>query len=1450
MATQKFTYTGATKKWKRTGKQYVFNKQNRKWLTAHFKQSYNKGTQPQYKLPSHLRYNPYTNQIQTINRQKKLMSRIQKTAPKFKTNQVVQRGRQAGLVKPSQRQLKKRIKDPERFRQPIKVQDFTNNDVLYKKKRFEYRFNNAFSLRENVRRRLQQTKSSNPNAIYNVILSQGGINKAYTTYRTGNEDMLVDDVSNKYNQYINQYEGNESSSEYIPDTGIRGDAVLPTSITIQRWTPKPNSGNQLIGSGSTNHNNINGDKFIHINIPNVKNCFYSTLAILNSTCSRRSKVEDFDTLLSQIKQGWKPFKKIIQEKASSIKEKFSKVMKKTHKYEINQNYTDECDMTAHVNYNANGVYGSKAKGWDKKICILDCKFNEIKTISPTCPDTMKKDKHDKYLSTLPTYYMMLYKNHYSALIPRDAIEKVGHSFDDWNDELNKVLTVENENINRPIKKNTFQQIPNDTELLNEIKERLRHRNKIAKEWNKQNKGKIPKPVFDYKQINRMIVDEYCSKMKAKNLKPYSYELFNKEYDYKIATYDIEATNNYEAGEFTPLFNVGQDDGISLENETKMPFQSYMIGLSWFEYPQFDVEGEEDTFKSYNEDDVDMTTLRYKGERIYRYERFEGMDCIKQFFDFLTKHADKFNDYTFFAHNGANFDVPILLRENLCVNENWRITKAVELNGGYIGLTIDDGSNKINFKDSLRHLTGSLDSLCKEIDTKHKKKKELFEPNEINLQNWNTQKYLPNLREYLKHDCLSLLDLVDIYSHTLYYSYVPNIQEFNDVQNVKLEEGDNPICGCCSSECRGAIANSEKNKGRWFWACSECKFADNKPKWIRWCDEDEIEKLSEKVQVKITNRVCRINMTDCFTSSSFAKKLLYKHYLPHHSNSRYKIYTLCKREEQSIRKGYFGGRTEAFVLGDTNNMGYDKVFYFDETSKYPAEMCKHRIPYGNPTYVYPTEETNKSYNSVYKFVKQNFGFYKCRIKSTAFSKNYKPLIGYKDPETKRLQFQFYNDWFEIEGLFSHEILTGLEYNLYEFEIIHCIKFQGDHILKNIAKGLFDNKAVAKKKGNSVEAKSNKIVVNSLYGLFGLNTYDRDGISIVDINDIGAYKKMTEPDENGDCKFTKVAVQGNYRFIRSKSDIEVNDVNVAVASSITSYARCSLWEYLFMTELNGGKCLMVDTDSCISTLDFMKTEHYDPVDVKMSSGWCKGKTFRFKRDMVKRFCWDKKGEELGSWKNECEEDLEDEFAKKWCKQHKLDKKSLTKEQKKRMKDHVINCMGLQRRYNRMQKDESYSFDKLIMTGCKQYYLHKRLFDGKYMETKKMKGLRQGEDEDESKFVYETYEDMEKKMNGMPLGLIHFERLINGGKIFQNQEQFKNPLANHLDENNPFSIDIVSNGKKFKQVYTKGKQVVHEGRGIEIQAWNYPEDYSMVNGVMVVDYSKPSIQTNLSTLIPQDY
>jgi hypothetical protein len=557
------------------------------------------------------------------------------------------------------------------------------------------------------------------------------------------------------------------------------------------------------------------------------------------------------------------------------------------------------------------------------------------------------------------------------------------------------------------------------------------------------------------------------------------------------------------------------------------------------------------------------------------------------------------------------------------------------------------------------------------------------------------------------------------------------------------------------------------------------------------------------------------MNECFTSSSYGKKLLYKHYLPHNRGAKYRISNLGKEKEQRIRKGYFGGRTEAFVLGSTELMGYNKIYYYDETSKYPAEMEKHKIPYGIPKIVVAKPEDNYNRDSVYKFVKANFGFYKVMIKSTSFSKKFKPLIGYKDPNTMRLNFQFYDDWFEMDGLFSYEIMTGLKFNLYEFKIIECIKFQGDTILKGISKGLFDNKAKAKAEGKSVLAKSNKIVVNSIYGLFGMNTYDRDGITIIPVDDTAAWEKLTK--KEGVFVPEKSTTQGRYRFCRTRQDIDIKDVNVAISSSITSYARCSLWEYLFMTEINGGKVLMVDTDSCISTLDLHTTKGNIDKVIRMKDGWVKGRKFTFKTDMAKRFCWDGNGSSLGSWKNECEEDLEGHFEKQYCKANNLDKKSLTPDQKKKMKAYRNDCMEKQKAID----CGSYYFDKLIMTGCKQYYLNKKCFDGSMIETKKLKGLRQGGEEN---YIFKTAEDMDKKVNGMPLGEIHYQRLIEDKEVFQNQEQFRNPLANHISDNNPFAIEIKSTGKAFRMVYTKGRQVVNEGKGIDIQPWTYPQDYKL--------------------------
>lgn len=1427
MATQTFTYTGVSRKYQPKGKTYKFNAKNKKMLLNHYKTAVSKGQQPKFNLPKGIRYNPYTNSFGSTPTAFKSKVASQSQRIKYQKNKQI--------VRPKLKEIRKQVQSKEfQYRRPTQIK-VPKSDEVWNKKNFTFKMNPNLSLRENIRRRLQQVNNNRTGTMYNAtVYKSGNPNGTTTASRSFDFDKLIDDAVGRVQKSEEQYENNEDSSEYIADKSLEDAVNTVSNITIRRWTPKPQAGNQLIGSGSVNSNIIEGQDFININIPASKNCFYCSLAILNEVCSKRTNKQKLDNMLSLFDKGWSYTKKFIQEKGTSIKNKFRKAMK-VYNETINTDYADITDLTKHVNYSANGKYGKKDKGWAKKIVVLDCKFQVKEIIEPENDDGVYKSK-------LPTYYLMLYKNHYTPLIHVDDLNKHGHSKSDWDNKLKLLQTEAKKDVDTYITKNTYQQIVEDSDLHASIQYDIRTHNKENKDWNKANPNKIQKEAFDYRVINKMIRDEYCKQMQLQNKKPYRYELFNKDFDYKYAAYDIEASNQHN-------LNIDCEDSIKLEEELGTnPFKCYMIGLAWFEYPEIMICGEdENTFMYHDEREVDMQKLRYIGQREYCYKYFEGMDCIKQFFDFLEMNSDKFNDYTLYAHNGANFDMPLLFRENLCDNENWKINNVVELNGGYIGVEITDGDNTIKFKDSLRHLTGSLDDLCKEINTKHKKKPELFSPKEITIDNWNTPKFLNNLREYLSLDCLSLLDLVDIYSHTLYYQLVPNLEEYETKDLLVLEEGLNPKCSC-GATCRGTISKSRKDV--WFWACGgNCRFADtDRPKFIRDCTYEET-KAFEKIAVKkVLDRQCKINMSECYTSSSFGKKLLYKHYLPHNRGAKYRISNLGKEKEQRIRKGYFGGRTEAFVLGSSELMGHDKIYYYDETSKYPAEMVNNKIPYGIPHIVQAKPEDNYTYNSVYSFVKKNFGFYKCRIKSTEFSKKFKPLIGYKDPHSQRLTFQYYDDWFEVDGLFSQEIMTGLKYNLYEFQLIECITFKSDYILKNIAKGLFDNKAKAKAEGNSVLAKSNKITVNSVYGLFGLNTYDRDGITIIPVEDVAAWEKLTK--QEGVFVPDKYAQIGKYRFCRTRQDIDIKDVNVSIASSITSYARCSLWEYLFMTELNGGKVLMCDTDSCISTLDLHSTKDKIPKCIKMKSGWLKGKTIKFNTDMAKRFCWDGTGEELGSWKSECQEDLEGHFEKQWCKVRKLDKKKLNKLQKTHMKTYRKECMKEQREAD----GGNPYFDKLIMTGCKQYYLNKKCFDGSTIETKKLKGLKQDKNEDnpdKERYIFETAEDMEKKIKGVPLGEIHYQRLIEDKAIFQYQEQFKNPLANHISDNNPFAINIKSTGKAFRMVYTKGRQVVHEGKGIEIQAWTYPQDYAMdKHGVMQIkDFDRVNTITTQTLIATQN-
>jgi len=187
-------------------------------------------------------------------------------------------------------------------------------------------------------------------------------------------------------------------------------------------------------------------------------------------------------------------------------------------------------------------------------------------------------------------------------------------------------------------------------------------------------------------------------------------------DKKIACWDIEATENLTT------------DGN---------FKAYMVGVAWYE------------------DDQEM------------YEKFEGLDCLFQFCEFIYKNGNKFNKYTFYAHNGGKFDLPLLFREAMMKYDNLTLQKDgfVELNGSYINVVVkDEKNNTFTFKDSLKLLPQGLDKLCKDFKVKHQKLKETVTFKDININNWNTYEPLPL---YLKHDCFGLLEVMSTFSDIVY-----------------------------------------------------------------------------------------------------------------------------------------------------------------------------------------------------------------------------------------------------------------------------------------------------------------------------------------------------------------------------------------------------------------------------------------------------------------------------------------------------------------------------------------------------------------------------------------------------------------------------------------------------------------------------------------------------------
>jgi|TARA_R110002050_G_scaffold32181_2_gene82964 hypothetical protein len=630
-------------------------------------------------------------------------------------------------------------------------------------------------------------------------------------------------------------------------------------------------------------------------------------------------------------------------------------------------------------------------------------------------------------------------------------------------------------------------------------------------------------------------------------------------------------------------------------------------------------------------------------------------------------------------------------------------------------------------------------------------------------------YLLENEEYWSIDTESLIVLNGAYLNVILFN-----EEGDDTHTLALKDSYRLLPGSLDKLCKefdvphkklsGAVDFNEMN----IMNCFGGYVKDKKPFSsdlfrlelgnVVYCNWDVIGLLEvmNKFKIDVYENMDNINITDCLTGASLSKK---NYFLSYYDGINMPIYSMNEKYDEFCRKGYFGGRNEAFYVGEY----IGKTYYNDFTSLYP-DVGRKRLPYGKPkrwtkAEVEKWNDRLKSGKSVRPIV----GI----VRVIAKTKNFDLLPLHAIKSEGKLMFPLLEKPTELY-LWYNELLYGKELDQYEYELLDAISFGEEvfgikkkeketfwenGVLSDFFNDAFDKKGKAKADGKLALAQCYKIVANSGYGFWGLNARGdnnegRDGMEILKCDDDSFWDLI---DKGYVSNMNRV---GNYTLVRTSKPMPVKDFNVAIAAAICSEARIKI--HKFMNAISKvGKILYCDTDSCISNVDM--TEY---------------------PEMMKEFCWDgykdpsTAGDDLGSMKNECVEKLEKYFGSKVMKENPL--------LDERMDKPVIKKMIKKHMEKQLEADRGdYYFDKGIIAGCKQYCLHKTTYDGGHIEASAAKGVaRKLEYGDFHHLLYGSRLEEQKE----------YEELIKeekpdwtppeGYRIYERQYQFRSGLISHIN------------------------------------------------------------------------
>jgi hypothetical protein len=323
-----------------------------------------------------------------------------------------------------------------------------------------------------------------------------------------------------------------------------------------------------------------------------------------------------------------------------------------------------------------------------------------------------------------------------------------------------------------------------------------------------------------------------------------------------------------------------------------------------------------------------------------------------------------------------------------------------------------------------------------------------------------------------------------------------------------------------------------------------------------------------------------------TNASIARRVFLSKYYDFDNKT---LYTLDRETDHELRKYYFGGRNECMT-----KLGYNKgkFYYVDFTSLYPYVMMKNKYFYGKMTKIKLDGKT--------KFNKKWFGFVKVLFKHK--NKNnipFHPVIN-----NNKLVFPYLDNW--TESIISTEdIKYSLKEKLgYEYKYLEVFHWENqDNYFKDIVDELYKMKLQAQKEGNKALRSIAKIIINSLYGFFGINYLERNQTEIIKervTNKNLTYEQRQEKlDEKRKSRFYSYLLDqklkdyqpyGKYDVYQLEDKIKAKCANVGIASMVTSYARLELYKLLKAIKDEGGNIYYMDTDSVITDLNIYENDKF--------------------------------------------------------------------------------------------------------------------------------------------------------------------------------------------------------------------------------------------------------------------